>query len=79
MKLTKANTYPDIVHDFKSFVFENVVFKPSSEFDVIADVGLQTVDTIGSKHEPQLERSESSAQWNLPVSVIEHLFLMFVL
>src|SRR5437764_7659197 len=39
---------------------------------MLADVKLQTLDSIMTKHKPQLQRTETSAQGDLPVTVINH-------
>lgn len=38
-----------------------------SLFDVVSDVSLKILHAINPQHEPKLQCSESSSQWDLPV------------
>ena len=37
---------------------------------MLSDIGLQSADTVVTDYEPQLQRTESSAERNAPVTVV---------
>lgn len=60
-------SHDNIVYDLEAVVTQNVLLKLVSESNLLADVLLEILDSVETHHKPELERSEPSAERNLPV------------
>jgi hypothetical protein len=55
---------------FEPLVFTHESLESLCQSYVVPDVLLQTRNAVVTYHEPELKRSESSAQWDSPVAVV---------
>jgi len=46
--------------------------KQLAESDMVADVGFEALNAVGTHDEPNLEGAETAAERNLPVAVVCH-------
>ncbi len=57
--------------EFEAVVFSYPARKFLRQFDVAADMVLQTLNAVMANHKPQFERTKAAAQRDLPVAIID--------
>src|SRR5581483_656414 len=55
--------------DLEPFIPAHPIREVLREPHVLANMKLQSLNSVIPQHEPQLQRSKPSSQWNLPVAI----------